>query len=286
MVIDVGILGAGRMAHALVAALESRETTASPSFRLGCLWARRPSEARRRTERVGHFDDVSRCAVVFLAVRDSSIRAVAARLASLDLARVELVVHAAGALGVEALAPLRGTGPALGVLHPLISLPGFGAADPLRRARCVLHGQAAARVLLERLARHIEVDGVWVEALDTRSYHAAAALASNGVTALIDAAGRLLGDASAGRLGLDEARSLAASALRALETATPVDALTGPVRRGDVDVVRAHVDALREHDSSALYREVMRAALGLARRAGLDPAEAKHIDDALDAERA
>jgi predicted short-subunit dehydrogenase-like oxidoreductase (DUF2520 family) len=61
-------------------------------------------------------------------------------------------------------------------------------------------------------------------------------------------------------------------------------ALTGPIARGDIDVVRRHQDAL-DAPTRALYSAQAREALRLARSAGLDPRRADEIERWLDPER-
>ncbi|MBA3258849.1 MAG: DUF2520 domain-containing protein, partial [Gemmatimonadales bacterium] len=60
----------------------------------------------------------------------------------------------------------------------------------------------------------------------------------------------------------------------------PAAALTGPVRRGDVRTVEAHLAALESEDRE-LYRLLGLAALRLARQSGLDPAAADRVEAVL-----
>ena len=60
----------------------------------------------------------------------------------------------------------------------------------------------------------------------------------------------------------------------------PAAALTGPVRRGDVRTIRAHLAALGPDDRE-LYRWLGLAALQLAREAGLNPSAADEVEKAL-----
>ena len=60
----------------------------------------------------------------------------------------------------------------------------------------------------------------------------------------------------------------------------PATALTGPVRRGDVQTIRAHLAVLRGADAQ-LYRLLRLEALRLARPAGLPPELAERVAEAL-----
>jgi predicted short-subunit dehydrogenase-like oxidoreductase (DUF2520 family) len=101
-------------------------------------------------------------------------------------------------------------------------------------------------------------------------YHAAAAIASNYVVAVLDAAVGLLRDA-----GIDEQAALqalvplAAGAVANVGAKGLADGLTGPIRRGDAGTVARHLEALNADPAlRELYQVLGRRALGLARVAG------------------
>ena len=93
-------------------------------------------------------------------------------------------------------------------------------------------------------------------------------MASNYVVGLIDVAVMLMGAASIDRpAALEALRPLTlASAINAL-TLGPAEALTGPIARGDLETVAAHLEALAQGDASIekLYRAI---GLHLAKCAG------------------
>jgi predicted short-subunit dehydrogenase-like oxidoreductase (DUF2520 family) len=113
------------------------------------------------------------------------------------------------------------------------------------------------------------------------AYHAAAALVANYTVALVGVAERIarsagVPDEIAARLYLP----LLGGAVANLTTLGPAASLTGAVRRGDVQTVLAHLQALNPVDQE-LYRTVGRAAVALAREAGLGEAEATRVDVVL-----
>ncbi len=70
----------------------------------------------------------------------------------------------------------------------------------------------------------------------------------------------------------------------------PTAALTGPIRRGDVETVNRHLEALAGLDSGSpeskprkadLYRMLGQIALEIAARAGLEPAAVGRVSRAL-----
>lgn len=280
MTLEVAVIGTGRLAAALANALASGQR----GFRLMGVHGRRPEAARALAGRVPgaralEAADIGTADVVFLAVHDAAIAEVAASLkGSVTTKRPgRLWLHGAGALGTEPLRPLAGELRA--VLHPLASLPEEGT---LHGQILVASGEREARERTLALGTALQGRPVWIEQLDRAAYHAAATLLANGTTALAAAGTALLDRASAGALGREAASALIDSALRPLAAASPEDTLTGPVRRGDAAVVRAHRAALQDDpDLLRLYDALMVQALTLARRSGLTAERVQAIEDAL-----
>jgi predicted short-subunit dehydrogenase-like oxidoreductase (DUF2520 family) len=104
------------------------------------------------------------------------------------------------------------------------------------------------------------------------------------VVALVATAIRLLG-----HTGIEEGEALAAvlplvrGTLDNLEQLGLASALTGPVARGDVETVRAHLGRLSPADR-ALYCALGRETLQLARAAGLDELRAAELHALLAAD--
>jgi predicted short-subunit dehydrogenase-like oxidoreductase (DUF2520 family) len=115
-------------------------------------------------------------------------------------------------------------------------------------------------------------------------YHAAAVAASNYLVAVEDLATRL-----AVAAGVPPGEALRAllplvhGTVRNLERRGLPAALTGPVARGDAEVVRTHRAALRALDPAldATYAALGRHALRVAVERGLSPARARATARAL-----
>jgi predicted short-subunit dehydrogenase-like oxidoreductase (DUF2520 family) len=199
---------------------------------------------------------------VVIATRDETITAIATRLV---IDGDAAVVHCAGALGPEALAPLRRPGVSLGVMHPAISMVDDGDLA----GAVVISGDPAACDQARSFATAIGLAVVMAGDLDRPLYHAAMALVANGGAALAAAATDL-----AERAGLEDASQvigpLLVSVGRNVERLGARPALSGPVRRGSVATVRAHLEriATAAPQHLALYRALVRAQLPLARRVG------------------
>ncbi len=266
----VAIVGTGRAGLGLARALgrAGAEVVVLARSRAGIARARR---ALGRTARVVSREAglPPRAGVVLLCVPDGAIERAARDLAT--QARGRVVLHLSGASGMEPLASLRRGGAHVGAMHPLTVFPPPGSGPaPLKGVLFAIAGDPQARRAGGRLARRLGGHPVAIGASKRVSYHLAAALAANGLVALLDAAIEVARrgaglSAPVARRGLV---ILAAAALAAVERDVPARALTGPVARGDEGTVRAHLAALEAlgGDVDGLYRALSRRAVGLALR--------------------
>jgi len=226
---------------------------------------------------------LAQAGVVILAVRDDAIRPLAEALARGGGVRPEhVVLHLSGVQGQEALGSLVPSRAALGSLHPLQTI-----ADPeraperLRGAWAAVEGMPLALDAAERLARALGMRPFRLTGKAKAIYHAGAVFASNYFVVVEAVAQRLLRHA-----GLSDAeawqalRPLVEGTLENLLHQQPMDALTGPVVRGDYATIRRHLASLTK-DDALLYRALGRAALELAEKRGMDEATAARVADAL-----
>jgi predicted short-subunit dehydrogenase-like oxidoreductase (DUF2520 family) len=221
--------------------------------------------------------------LIIVAVPDDAIAPLAA---SVRMYGGQAMVHTSGALGAEVLMPAMAAGTQVGAFHPLVAF-----ADT-ERAIAALHGATVAiegddqlASLLGDMAEAIGATPVRLAPGSKSAYHAAAVLAAGGFIALLDAIAEL------GRVaGLDEAGSLAIYGpliegtlgnARALGVQA---ALTGPMTRGDVGTLTAHLAALRAHAPGVLelYVAAARREIELALdRGALAPETAQVMRDHL-----
>jgi len=216
--------------------------------------------------------------IVFLAVPDAVIGEVAARFAATDPVPAVSFIHLSGALTLDVLAPLRGH--AVGSFHPLQSFPFPREPDAFRGIAIAVDASTPALLRkLQRLARELGARPRKVAADERVLYHAAAVYASNFVLAAFSEGVRQLM-----RIGWSEQDATRAllplldGVVENIRRRGVTRALTGPIRRGDADTVRRHLEALDRPD---LYRILASIALEIAREAGLDPAAAKRVRRAL-----
>lgn len=199
---------------------------------------------------------------IFVTVPDTELATVAAQL---DVGAGHSVVHCSGALDLTPLLAAQARGAARGVFHPLQSFGPDAPADRFCNIAVGVDADAALFPKLVRFAKQLGARSFSLRGVDRARYHAAAVFASNYLVALHAAAARVWESAG---LPADSAReALAALSRGAVENiaAHPLAAaLTGPIARGDAQVVARHVETLRaDAESLALYRSLACELLAL-----------------------
>jgi predicted short-subunit dehydrogenase-like oxidoreductase (DUF2520 family) len=275
----ITIIGAGRMGQGLGLALKRRGykvvlVNRAPREVAAPLILHQGSRAEATTE----------AELVLIATPDDAISAVAAELAAeRAISRDQVVLHLSGLLDRTALAALEESGAGCGSFHPLQSVAEPStAAERLKGAYVGIEGDERALIAAERLANTLRMIPVRIPAEAKPAYHAGAAFVANYTVALVGVAERLARSAGvsaeiAARIYLP----LLGGAVANLTSLGPAASLTGAVRRGDVQTIQSHLEALTPEDRK-LYRSVAKAAVALAREAGLSDAAAGKVEAILD----
>jgi len=219
--------------------------------------------------------------VVILAVRDRDVHPLAERMRGAGIVpAAAVVVHVAGALDAEALAPLRASCAGVAQMHPMISFASPRVTPGLARGNVHVQGDAVAVARATRLARRLGMAPRTVPGLDMIAYHAAAGLVANGAVALSAVGAQLLVRAGvAPEIAPRMLGPLLRSVADNVERLGFPEALTGPVRRGDAAGVGKHLATLETKlpEAVPLYLAAALAQLPLARAIG-DAAEESFAD--------
>jgi predicted short-subunit dehydrogenase-like oxidoreductase (DUF2520 family) len=197
--------------------------------------------------------------VVFITTPDDMIAPVCREIADHEGFREDMVVlHCSGALSSDILEPARGSGASVATLHPLQS---FASIDQAIRlvpdSFCAVEGDDQALPIVRQIVE--DVGGILLEITPEKKmlYHAAAVVASNYLVTLIGLATEL--NKSAG-LATDVSFSallpLIKGTLSNIRLKGIPDALTGPIARGDVATLTAHLEAMAKDipEALSLYR--------------------------------
>jgi predicted short-subunit dehydrogenase-like oxidoreductase (DUF2520 family) len=212
--------------------------------------------------------------VVLIATPDEAIPTVAARLSGeAAIGPDHAVFHVSGSLDRHAMEALEPSTAALGSFHPLQAIASPASApERLRGAYVGIEGDPRAVRIGKRMAHDVGLIPVEIPPGAKTGYHAGATIVASYTVVLMALATRVVERTGippelAGRLYVPLLRGVTAN----LAEVDPVEALTGPILRGDVETVRAHLAALPEEERG-LYRALGRLSLELARTKGLGEA--------------
>jgi predicted short-subunit dehydrogenase-like oxidoreductase (DUF2520 family) len=220
-----------------------------------------------------HRDDdpsaIARADVVVISVPDDALAPAVALVARLGRAGA-VVIHTCGIHGIE---PLADCGPFVAAIHPARPI-----ASPEQPLDGVIFGVTAPdemRAWCEAFVRDLGGEVLFVATEDRVAYHAALCIASNFAVALAADAADLLGG-----------HEILIPALRTnvenIARLGPEAALTGPVSRGDVATVRAHLRALPPQLLESYVANARRVLAHAIASGRLDEQKAARVADALE----
>lgn len=206
-------------------------------------------------------EDLRAAQLCILAVPDAAV-APALELVEADLGPSTAVIHCSGALPLSVFAAAKSKKRAFGSFHPLAAIS--DPHDSLAGHTVALASTTKElNALLHAMAKALGMSTIDVPETGRAPYHAGAVLSAGLLVSLLDGAVSALEEA-----GLDREEALKAlvplskSALRGVEARGLERGLTGPVVRGDVAVVQAHLESLPA-ELGSLYRLLSRRALRL-----------------------
>src|SRR5919112_2117405 len=265
----IGVVGGGRVGAVLAAALRSAGHEISAV-------AGESDASRMRIEtllpgvRVDKPTAVAKaCDLLLLTVPDDMLANVVAMLSASGAIRPgQYVVHTSGKHGLAVLGPAAAKGAQVLAMHPAMTFTGTDV--DLARLPGVVFGVTATdqtRALAQTLVADLQGRLVWV-AEDRRTlYHAGLAHGANHLVTLVAQAMELLRASGAD----DPSATLRPLLTAALDNALTYGdaALTGPIVRGDVETVRAHLADIAATSPATLDAYVAMAR-ATANRAVLD----------------
>lgn len=183
--------------------------------------------------------------LLILAVNDSEIASVARQLAEHTL-NAKLVIHCSGNLGVDALSPLASQDCALAAVHPAFSFTGA----PVKRtdfagATVCVESLRGHQPFLEALFSPFAAKLIFSEHISRAQYHAASVMASNLLVGLSHAAqGLAMESGMTAEHAAGLVNSLMLNTLQNIQSSSAKEALTGPIKRGDIATIEKHLAAL------------------------------------------
>lgn len=259
---NISIIGAGALGSILTRALMSQDVTLKSVFN------RTESKAKDLADELavssfgtfpGSISELG--ALTFLTVPDSAIKGVAQRLSKLkgDLENFTFV-HCSGNESAEVLQPLKLQGATIASFHPLQTFTAHSRTSDFKGIYFSLQGDVEAFPRLRLVAKKLGAQILEVTKDQKSHLHAAAVLASNYLTTLLDTSVKV---AARGGLSDEKVKNallpLVETTLQNASQQSFIDALSGPIKRGDIRTVEKHLELL---DGSPELKQVY-CVLGL-----------------------
>lgn len=251
--VRIGFAGAGKVGTSLGKYLKLRGLNVSGYYdKLDelSLYASKETDSE-------HFAELSQmveaCDVLFVTVNDDAIPAVWEKLRCLPIAG-KYVFHCSGALASDVFAGSEKTGAYVGSMHPVCAVKDNNSADAFFGKFFVLEGDEKGLEMLKMLMDKTGNRYCVVGRTKKAKYHAAAVASSNLVCALAQMGEDWLTDCG---FDSETAHEILIPLMKGnvdnLASKGCVEALTGPVERGDTGTVKKHLDVLEGIDRE-IYR--------------------------------
>ena len=212
--------------------------------------------------------------LVFITTPDTLIEPVCEKIASEGGFNSRSVVfHLSGALASDILVSAKEAGAVTGSIHPLQAFAPYeeDQKSPFRDINMSIEGEEKAVELGKEIVNALKAHSFTIPTNAKTLYHASAVVASNYLVTVENFALELLQQA-----GLSEDNAyeilepLILGSLNNIKKRGSINALTGPVARGDDEIVSRHLTDIEQQlpQFSALYKTLGRYTLDIAAQRG------------------
>lgn len=220
------------------------------------------------------FDDVKQFPAVdfiCIATPDDVISTVAQALfEQVELDPSTVVFHLSGSLNSTALIGADSLSVEIGSFHPLKALNHQTQLEdhPFDQTYCTIEGSTTAVGKLKTLAKDLKARPILIQPEGKTNYHLAATFASNYIMTIAHEASQLF-EASGldTRTASDLCQNILSSTLKNMTSNQPIpNLLTGPMKRGDLSTIQAHLSALKKRSNPTLmtlYKALGQSALAM-----------------------
>lgn len=214
---------------------------------------------------------VEKSDVIFITTPDGVIPQVWGDLLHQDISN-RIICHFSGSLSSHVFSGREEAGASGISMHPVYAFSDkFHSYEQFHTAYLTLEGDPEAVAVMKPMWEAIGHHVLTLKAEDKIKYHAAAAMASNEMLGLMQASLDILSEC-----GFSEKDSMAlltplvqGNIASMLEKGC-VNALTGPVERGDAQTVRKHLQALEGSKAGKIYQSLGSTMVELAKRRNPD----------------
>jgi len=281
--VNISIIGAGRAGSALACLMSDS------GYGIGSVIDKDSDRARALAERAGAVNYASSPAglydefdVLLIAVPDDAIANTVEVLAqSGKISTRCTVVHVSGLHTADILDPCTQQGACAASFHPCTA---FSPAQPvITPFYTAIEGDARAVEIMTEIAKTIGAVPFTVSAADKALYHNACTWASNYLVTVLSTAVSVT-EGMEPAVPPEALMGLAEQSVKNFFAGGGAGALTGPIARGDINTVSAHIQALLKKDRAAalLYCRIGKHTVNLALKQGGDTQAIGAIDRLFD----
>jgi predicted short-subunit dehydrogenase-like oxidoreductase (DUF2520 family) len=260
----VAVVGAGRLGSALATSLHDA------GFTIDAIVARAQAKSRKKAAALARLVgaraivEISemKADVVWFCVPDSDIANAAAALANNIPWQGKIALHSSGALTSDELNSLRKRGAAVASVHPLMTFV-EASRSGLSGVAFAVEGDPLAVRVAGKIVRQLGGHAYPIRKQDKDAYHAWGTFASPLLTALLASTEQVA--KLAGVHGTEARRRMIPILSQTLANYAELGAargFSGPIIRGDVEIVKHHLRVLRASPAAReVYVALARAAV-------------------------
>jgi predicted short-subunit dehydrogenase-like oxidoreductase (DUF2520 family) len=261
----IAIVGPGRLGRALALELKRAQYTISEIVSGSSAASKRKAgDLARRVKAHASTSDRARldADLVWFCVPDREIASSSRQLASVVDWRKKIAFHSSGALASDELKSLRQGGAVVASVHPLMTFV-TGSMPSLRGVPFAMEGDAAAVRSARQIVRALGGEAFTIRKQYKAAYHAWGAFASPLLVAMLVTAEQLARKAGLSAVGARKKMlPIVRQTIANYGALGAAGAFSGPIVRGDAEIVRKHLQVLRKlPQATGVYLALARAAL-------------------------
>ncbi|WP_303867397.1 Rossmann-like and DUF2520 domain-containing protein [Acetobacterium wieringae] len=224
--------------------------------------------------------------VIFITTGDDQISAVINQLLQTTcLTKHHTLIHTSGALSTDLFDPLLTSGCGLCSLHPIMSFSDpLTASKNLKQTVFTLEGNQPGRIAAQKILAITGNPYSVIDKNDKVLYHAAACILSNYLVTLVDSGFELLKTTGIAKDEIIQAfMPLITATLGNIEKLGTVNALTGPLVRGDENTISKHIKALKTQTPEflSLYQTMGLSTIEMIKDKRIDAETYNHLEPLL-----
>ena len=223
---------------------------------------------------------------IFITTPDDFIFSVCNEIADSKLIKGKFVFHMSGAGALDLLSSAKRADAATASIHPMQSFSSIdNAINNIPGSVFGITADKKAKKQAEIIVHDLGGIPIYISPAQKPLYHAAACFASNYLVSLLNIVESIYES-----IGINEANARKAyfplifGTLKNIETSGSIQALCGPIARGDAGTIKKHIEAIKEvHPQySSLYSALGLVTVDIARKKGtLSSKQAKIMNDLL-----